>query len=210
MSNKLRTLFTAFCLVVLCAFTVSARADTLTLKTLGPTVAFEPIYPYGFGVNGSSAITNLLCLNLARNVTIGETWNVSLLNWATASAAYKEEAYIFSQIGKGGFSNAEVQFAAWDIFDPTGIALLHISPTNLANMHSLVTAAQAAILTLPSSFYAGYVVYLPLTDPTSQLSWTNGMPQDFIGLTPEPSTFLLFGSGLVGLAGLVRRKVVRS
>jgi PEP-CTERM motif len=210
MNNKLRILFSAFCLVVLSAFSISARADTLTLKTLGPTVAFEPIYPYGLSVNGSSTITNLLCLSLNKNVTIGETWNVSLLNWATASAAYKEEAFIFSQIGKGAYSDAEVQFAAWDIFDPTGIALLHISPTNLANMQALVTAAQSAILTLPSTFYAGYVVYLPLTDPTSQLSWTNGMPQDFIGIAPEPSTIMLFGSGLIGIAGLVRRKLVRS
>ena len=43
--------------------------------------------------------------------------------------------------------------------------------------------------------------------PDPALSTTFGT--DYISTTPEPGSFLLFGSGLVGLAGMVRRKFVR-
>ena len=33
-----------------------------------------------------------------------------------------------------------------------------------------------------------------------------GKAQDFLGTTPEPGTLAMFGSGMIGLAGVLRRR----
>jgi len=41
----------------------------------------------------------------------------------------------------------------------------------------------------------------------NQEGWTNGQPQEFLGATPEPSSMTLFGTGMLGFAGMLRRKL---
>lgn len=58
--------------------------------------------------------------------------------------------------------------------------------------------------TIPIQLFNDVRVYVPTSDGTS---WTDGVPQTFLGSTSEPSTLLTLGSSLLGLAGLARKRL---
>ena len=189
-----------------------SSADTLKFTgSSGSTVAGEQVYPYNFNIDGSSATTQLMCLDYKRMISTGEMWNVTIstvpVDSSSTSTQYRETAYIYSELG--AYSAADVQYAAWDIFDDADVSK---SAGFDANAQALVAASKIAATNaslIASGFFSGFELYLPTTD---EAGWTNGIPQEFIGIaqTPEPSSLLLFGSGLIALAGTIRRKLSRS
>ncbi len=199
------------------------KADTLTLQsTSGGSSGGFDIYPYNFSVNGSSTLTQLMCLNLNREITFGETWNVVITGVPTGNASpvagtsdpdantpavdFRADAWLFSQLGS--YSNSDIQFAVWSIEDPTD-AMANSAWDQTAN--TLATNALAAAtnqMLINSGFFSGYQLYLPTSDTTG---WYNGgAPQAFIGkaptVTPEPSSLALLGTSVLGAAGVLRRK----
>ena len=190
---------------------VPALADTLRLNSDGgQSVAGVDVYPYYFNVNGSQDLTSLMCLSFNREITFGETWNVTIgsvpLDGTQSSIDYRADAWIYSQLGTA--SASDVQFAAWDVFDPTDVdgnvgfdaaaQTLEATGMSMATNQALIN----------SGFFSHYSLYLPTSDETG---WTDGTPQDFIGVaqTPEPSSFMFLGTGLIGAAGALRRKMGR-
>jgi PEP-CTERM motif len=52
--------------------------------------------------------------------------------------------------------------------------------------------------------YSDVLLYTPIAGSESG---TLGTPQTLLGSTPEPGTLALFGSGVIGLSGLLRRRL---
>jgi hypothetical protein len=72
-------------------------------------------------------------------------------------------------------------------------------------------AALALAPHLPKSFFKNYMIYVPI--PGTQSCYPKcGPPRNSSAITRSPSRglSLLFGTGLVVLAGTVRRKLARS
>ncbi len=205
---KLKTFFLALFAVVFFATSSICRADNITfVNTGGQSAGGENVYPYLFSVNGSSNLIGLMCLDLNRTITQGESWAVNKLSVPTDSSAnsvnYRADAWIYSQLGK--YSNADVQFAAWSIFDPADAKASSAWDSTAAALANAGMSAAVNTSLINSGFFNGFTLYVPTGNQTG---WTSGIPQEFIGtaVTPEPSSIIMLLTGATGMLGLARRR----
>ena len=193
----------------LCATSALASSVTMQLTSVGGNNAGGVYtYPYYFSINGKAPVA-LICDSYDNEVTIGETWKANVTSLLSGAGLfgnqlldYKAAGLIFKSILSGTLSANVGNFAIWGLFSTNAQNSAYFQSSGAAGVEAAYLALAA---TAPNSAYNGLVLYTPIAVTQS---W-GGMPQEYIGYSPvpEPGTITLFGTGLLSLAGMARRKL---
>ena len=189
--------------VLVLAFAASAHADTVHLRYLHPGENVSGgyyTYPYYFSINGGTA-TPLMCDAFTNHIAVGDSWSAhvsGLLSgkglFGTDIQDYKAAGIIFNGVMNGTIDAKIGNVAVWNLFD-RGITT---DAAVLALDGSALLLAQHA----PSGEFKGLVLYTPV-------GGSPGIgPQEFIGYqaVPEPSSLVFFGTGLLGIIVIARKR----
>ena len=179
-----------------------ANSVTLTLETAPTSYGGDNVYPYNFSVNSSTSTIPLMCIDFYNHIDFGETWTATIGTISTT--ADEEAAWLFNDANIALKANNTLQaeddqWAAWKAINSAVTLPDGGSATQLAD-------AVAAIAVEPASFYKNFVIYTPVAGSWPSSEGTS--PQDFIGYapTPEPTSLILLGTGMLGLAGFWYRR----
>jgi hypothetical protein len=197
---------------MLAMFAASALANsTVDMKLIGVggnNAGGVYTYPYYFSINGSAPVA-LICDSYDNHVEIGESWQAKVVGLLSGQGLfgnqlldYKAAGLIFKSILNGTINVNVGNYAIWGLFSTNAqnTAYFQSSGAGAIDQQYLALAANA-----PNSAFKGLVLYTPLSGRQCE----GGLPQEYIGYSPvpEPATLALFGTGLVSLAGVVRRKL---
>ena len=186
----------------------SANSTTVNMTFLYPGTNVYGgyyTYPYYFSINGGKA-TPMMCDSINNHITTGENWNAQVSGLLSGKGLFGKDIMDYKAAGiislgvMNGTIDAKIgNWALWNLFTKgitTDAAVLAV------DKNALFLAQHA-----PSSEFKGLVLYTPVGGSPGH------GPQEFIGYrtlsTPEPGSLMLLSTGLIGIAGVMRRKLRR-
>lgn len=198
-SKVLSTMF----LLLLVAFSLRAVGGTVTItfnSASGVAYGGAYTYPYDGALNGVP--DDFMCISYNEHITNGETWTANVYSVAGYGALVGQPLadelaylYILTKNAPQGTQSAAYNAAAWHLNE--GVPDITGDPVAWADYLEATTATA----------YPGIgnvLFYVPIDGTQSE----GGIPQTFLAQTPEPSTLLMFSSGVIGLVGTLRRKLL--
>jgi len=188
----------------------SANSTTVNMTFLHPGTNVYGgyyTYPYYFSINGGKA-TPMMCDSFNNHISTGESWNARVSGLLSGKGMfgndikdYKAAGIIFMGVMNGTISATVGNFAVWNLFTQ--------GMTTNAAVLALDKNALFLALHAPASEFKGLVLYTPVGGSPGH------GPQEFIGYrgtgmtAPEPGSLMLLSTGLIGIAGIMRRKLLR-
>lgn len=206
-------------------------AQTMTLTGTYNWDSLDGIYdsPYTATINGVSE--DVICDDFADEVSIGESWNVvnppglisststsTGLFGSESSVGYQEVAWLAGQLGTT-LSNpqtpaqvamqADVSYAIWAVFDPTGVKNWLLQPSyNDTTTYDAVFGTTGLLAQAAGNY--GSAPSATVYTPSGYTGAGNpGEPQEFIVVAPPPTSAAeapaaaTLGIDLLGLGALL-------
>jgi len=203
-----RLIFLALAVIaVLAIMPCSAMADSTQVTLTGVSGGTQGgVYtsPY-FATVGTINGTAIVCDDYDHEVHMGESWTAYVYNFSNLSGArfytgneastltlYDEAAWLITELAANPSDSGDISFAIWALFTPS------VEGTSGFTPGALWWLNQAEGQTFYAGEYSNFLVLTP-TDPGT------GSPQEYIVMTPEPSSFLLLSAGFLALAFGSRR-----
>lgn len=155
-------------------------------------------YPYNVSVDGGLNQW-MMCIGYKEHIETGETWRANVVSVGSLDPSTHlldyEAAFLFTMAVADHGTNSNINAATWYLFE--GV------PSLTPEAAALVALAQGRAY-IPGEF-SDVLLYsaIPGTE-----NGNIGRAQDFLGSTPEPSTFAMTASGIIGLAGVSCRRFV--
>ena len=219
---KICTILSAFAFGVLLLLSprMGYADSTMPIKLIsvgGQSSQGDYVYPYNFSFDGSIVTTPLMCISYENEIYFGESWTATMTPVdGSDNLLDVEAAYILAQAAAPGASANTIevaQWANWELFDSGASSSAPVDDSAAITTMLTTAASFAASNQDTTTDFPNIDIFTPIDGTQS----TGGLPQTFVGdpkpygnndplNTPEPSSLVLFGSGLLGLAGLIFRK----